>query len=110
MTAIKLFVPTFTLKELEERMRWARSPAQKAQIEQAIKQYKEQCRVPMPPISGGKTMRLPQSSSSKPDGRGVRAQLVKSIMATHGLSLPQASKYLVHLRLAQDGDAVQVQS
>lgn len=42
---------------------------------------------------GGKTMR-PQPSASKPDGRSVRAQLVKSIMAKHGLSLPQASKYL----------------
>jgi hypothetical protein len=85
--------PTFTLKELEERMKWARTPAQKAQIEQAIKQYKEQCRVQMPPISGGKTIRLP-SPSLKPDGRGVRGQLVKSIMAKHGLSLPEASKYL----------------
>ena len=43
---------------------------------------------------GGKTMRLPQPSASKPDGRSVRAQMVKEIMAKHGLSLPQASKYL----------------
>lgn len=43
---------------------------------------------------GGKTMRLPQPSASKPDGRSVRAQMVKEIMAKHGLSLPEASKYL----------------
>jgi hypothetical protein len=44
---------------------------------------------------GGKTMRPRQRQAMKPtDGRMVRAQKVKAIMAKHGLSLPQASKYL----------------
>lgn len=42
---------------------------------------------------GGKKMKG-QPSGSKSDGRSVRAQKVKAIMAKHGLSLPQASKYL----------------